>query len=97
MSNYIEIFDWIKGLAKPDNFDQYRILASQPIGSGLGPQVDATLTILDSDLKSNVEFYFNDIFPKELSGFNLDYTMEDVRYITADVKFSYNSFTYKIV
>ena len=97
MANYIEIFDWIKGLAKPDNFDQYRILAEQPIGSGLGPQVDATLTILDSDLKANIEFYFNDIFPKELSGFRLDYTMEDVQYITADVQFSYNSFTYKIV
>jgi len=97
MANYIEIFDWIKGLAKPDNFDQYRILAEQPKGSGLGPQVDATLTILDSDLKANIEFYFSDIFPKELSGFKLDYTMEDVQYITADVQFSYNSFTYKIV
>jgi hypothetical protein len=97
MANYIEIFDWIKGLAKPDNFDQYRVLSQQPKGSGLGPQVDATLTILDSDLKANIEFYFSDIFPKELSGFKLDYTMEDVQYITADVQFSYNSFTYKIV
>ena len=72
-------------------------MAEQAPGTGLGPQVDATLTILNANLKPNVEFYFTDIFPKELSGFRLDYTMEDVQYITADVEFSFNSFTYKIV
>lgn len=95
MDNYREIFDWIQGLGKPDNFDQYKNLASQPNGSGLGPQVDATLTVLDKDLKPNIDFYFYDVYPTELSGFKLDYTLDDVQYITADVEFSYREYTYK--
>ena len=93
--NYTEIFDWIQGLGKPDNFDQYRILESQPAGSGQGPQVDASLIILDADLKPNFEFTFYDVYPTELSGFRLDYTMNDVEYITADVEFSYREYVYK--
>lgn len=94
--NYREIFDWIQSLGKPENFDQYRITAEQSPASGLGPQVDATLTLLDrSELKANIEFYFHDLYPTELSGFKLDYTLDDIQYITADVEFSYTLFTYK--
>jgi hypothetical protein len=95
--NYREIFDWIQGLGKPDNFDQYRILAEQPVGSGDGTQVDANLVILDADLKPNIEFHFYDLYPTELSGFRLDYTLNDVEYITADVEFSYREYNYKKV
>ena len=95
LDNYREIFDWIQGLGKPSNFDQYRILAEKRPGTGDGPQVDATLTILDSNLNPNVEFYFTDLYPTELSGFKLDYTLDDVQYITADVEFSYTQYTYK--
>ena len=95
MVNYREIFDWIQGLGKPDNFDQYAAVANQLTGSGAGAQVDATLTILDSDLQPNLQFYFYDLYPTHLSGFELDYTLNDVEYITADVEFSYREYNYK--
>jgi hypothetical protein len=97
LANYREIFDWIQGLGKPDNFDQYRILAEQPTGSGKGPQVDANLIILDADNKPNIEFHFYGLYPTNLSGFRLDYTLTDEEYITADVEFSYREYNYKMV
>ena len=95
MVNYREIFDWIQGLGKPDNFNQYAAIVNQPAGSGTGAQVDATLTILDSDLQPNLQFYFYDLYPTQLSGFELNYTLNDVEYITADVEFSYREYNYK--
>jgi hypothetical protein len=95
--NYREIFDWIEGLGKPTNFDQYAKLANNSLASGLGPQVDGSIIILDSSLKPNIRFDFFDLYPTHLSGFKLDYTLEDVEYITADVEFSYRQYTYTML
>jgi hypothetical protein len=95
LENYREIFDWIQGIGKPSNFDQYRLLAANPVESGLGPQVDATLTLLDLNLSPNIEFYFHDLYPTALSGFKLDYTLQDPPAVTADVEFSFTQYTYK--
>lgn len=97
LDNYREIFDWIQGLGKPANFDQYKTLAAQGGASGLGPQVDASLIILNADMDPNIEFHFYDVYPTNLSGFKLNYTDDDVNYITADVEFSYREYNYKIL
>jgi hypothetical protein len=93
LKNYTEIFDWIQGLGKPDNFDQYKNLYDQGLGSGT--QVDANILILDANGQPNIRFDFYDVYPTDLSGFKLDYTLSDVEYITAEAEFSYREYTYK--
>jgi hypothetical protein len=94
MQNYTELFDWIQAIGKPDTFTQYANLVNEPKGSGLGPQVDAQLLILDANLKAFIRFDFIDLYPAELSGFTLDYTLEDVEYVTAEVTFKYREYQY---
>ena len=95
MDNYLEIFDWITGLGSTLNFDQYAAMADAPFGSGDGTQVDATLTVSNSNNVPNIEFHFYDLYPFNLSGFKLDYTAEDVQYLTATVDFAYTQYVYK--
>ena len=44
MSNYIEVFNWIKGLSFPENFGQYRIIAN----SQEGLRTDISIKVLNS-------------------------------------------------
>ena len=92
MENYFEIFDWMEGLGKPTNYEQYADLVAKN-RDGEGPQVDGSLLILNSqsEISRTVKFY--DLWPTELSGFDLDYTLEDVEYVTATVSFIYRQYT----
>lgn len=97
LDNYREIFDWLEGLGKPSNYDQYRVLAEAEPGTGEGPQVDATLSILNSRDQPSIQFMFEDLAPISLSGFKLAYTMENTEYITAEVEFQYTLYRYKVL
>jgi hypothetical protein len=94
MKNYTEIFDWMKGLGKPSNFDQYRVLAEKNPMSGEGPQVDASLTVMNASSHPIIRFDFYDMYPNDLSGFTFDYTDTDVQFVTANARFSYRQYTY---
>lgn len=91
MENYFEIFDWMQGLGKPSNYGQYASLVERG-RDGEGPQVDGSLIIFNSqsDITRTVNFY--DLWPAELNGFDLDYTLEEVQYVTATVSFIYTQF-----
>lgn len=95
MDNYLEIFEWIQGIGKPTDFAQYAALAGTEIGSGQGVQVDGNLILLNSTNQPNVKFNFIDLYPVNLSGFELDYTVENVPYLTSVVTFSYRQYTYE--
>lgn len=92
MDNYFEIFTWMQGLGKPQNYDQYKRLAAAAPGSGEGPQVDGTLHILNSQSDPSRVIQFYDMWPTELSGFELDYTLDQIEYVTATVTFIYTQF-----
>ena len=50
---------------------------------------DGTLQVLNSNLISNFQIVFKDLFPYSLSTLSFDATLTDVKYFTADVKFKY--------
>lgn len=97
MKDYLEIFEWAQGLGKPTNYEQYAALANALPGSGDGPQVDGSLTVLDSEGKAKIQFTFIDMFPTNLSGFKFDYTLDSHEFITASVDFSYRQYTYTLL
>lgn len=92
--NYFEIYNWLVKLGFPNNFDQYAAIASAAPGSGQGTVSDATLTILNSSMRPNLEVILHDLFPVSISDANFTTADTTVDYVTATVefKFTYLSF-----
>lgn len=91
MSNYIEIFDWMKKTSFPENFDQYKNISEDV----LGLKSDITIKILNSHKNPSVQIDYYDCFPINLSSVLLDTTQSDVSYPEATVTFRYNYFDVK--
>lgn len=91
LDNYNEMLNWIKGIAFPNSFTQYRTAAVAPNRDGL--YSDATLSILTSSANPSVEYGFIDMFPISLSGIRVNSQDQDVDYLAASVIFKIRDFT----
>ena len=89
MNNYIEVFNWIRGLGFPDSHDQYKELEDQPSYTGGGIYSDATLTILSSAMNPNVRIEIKDLFPVTLSPIEMNSTQADIDYLEATASFRF--------
>jgi hypothetical protein len=95
LENYLEIFNWIRGLGYPESLSEIYDWQGgvenflQPRNSELNLYSDATLQVLTSKENPNFKIIFQDMFPTELSTLNFDATKEDIQYFTADVTFKY--------
>ena len=95
LENYLEIFNWIRGLGYPESLKEIYDWQDdvenfpQPDQSQLNLYSDATLQILTSSNNPNFKIMFQDMFPVELSTLNFDATSEDVAYFTAEATFKY--------
>ncbi len=95
LENYLEIFNWIRGLGYPESLKEIYDFQGgvenflQPPNSDLNLFSDATLQILTSHENPNFKVVFQDMFPTELSTLNFDATNEDIQYFKADVTFKY--------
>ena len=84
MDNYLEIFNWINELGKPQSFDQY---------TKVNNFSDGSILLLSSNNNPKIRISFEDMFPLSLSPLNFDVTQSDVEYLEADVMFRYKLFT----
>lgn len=89
MNNYIEVFNWMKGIAFPNNFNQYKNLEA----SEYGLLTDISIVIMNSHKNANISVNFVDCFPVNLSDVTLDTTQTDVIYPQATVTFTFKDFT----
>ena len=63
----------------------------------LGPIFsDATLNVLTSKNRANIEVRFSDVFPQSLSGLNFNQQADDVSYLTASVTFKYKIYEFAL-
>ena len=61
----------------------------------LGPIFsDATLNVLSSKNRANIEVRFSDVFPVSLSSLNFDQAADDINYLTATVSFKYKIYEF---
>ena len=97
MINYLEVYKWIRGLTKPERFEQYAELVEVPLITGEGQTSDVGVHVLSSTEEPKLEFVFHDAFPSSLTGFQLKSTNPDVIYVTCDVVFQYSTFSVKQV
>ena len=95
LDNYLEIFNWMVALGRPESFNQYT-LAPRPFLSTeqLKDTItsDITLTVLSSAMNTNVEFTLRDCFPVSLSNITMTSSASDIEYVTATATFALTDF-----
>lgn len=89
LKNYLEIWNWIIALGKPENFEQYRAIQDKPMYTGEGIYSDISLMILSSTKMPNYEVTYVDAFPVQLSDMVFNTTDNNVNYIEASATFKY--------
>jgi hypothetical protein len=96
LGNYIEIHNWLKGIAFPDEFQQFADI-SDPVKeqTGDGVESDGYLMVLSSAMNPLIRIDFENLFPINLGGIRLDSRDASIEYIesTVDFKFSKYKFT----
>lgn len=97
LTNYIELYDWLKGLGFPENFDQAKTVYKHSTKNLMvdGATSTGTLTILNSDMSSVAVVTFYDLFPVGISRISFDSRNTDIKYIDATATFMYRSFDIK--
>jgi hypothetical protein len=95
LENYMEIYNWIRGLGYPESLQEiYDFQTSNPVfqqpdKSQMNLYSDGTLQVLTSKENPNFKITFKDMWPYSLSTLQFDATSEDIQYFTADVTFKY--------
>ena len=93
MENYLEIFNWIKGITRIDNFDD-SVWGNEVAAPMSDDKVysDGTLTILNSAMNPNRFVKFKDMFPTSLGDLPFRTDLSDVDYIECTATFKYRMF-----
>ena len=97
LNGYFELYDWIKALGKPENFNESKVIYTTPRYDKNAIYSDATLVILDGNMNPNISIQFYDVLPVYLSGFTLETDAKDIQFITASMKLAYRSYDYVYV
>lgn len=94
MANYLELFDWMKGLGFDESTDQYEKL--RQMRTNLRPQggvsSEGRLLILNSNYNPKLEVSFVYLQPLSISSLDFDTRTTDVEYLTCTATFSYDYF-----
>jgi len=95
LKNYMEIFNWIRGLGTAQSlneFDDLQKRSTVKLERGQNIYSDGTLHVLSNNLISKFKVVFDDLFPVSLSTLNFDATDTTNEYFTAEVTFKYTIF-----
>ena len=95
MQNYTIIQKWLRGLGVPDSFasrTEFERLNRNNADGQYMPFTDATLFILNSNMKNVVQIKFEDVYPVSLNTIRFETTGQDTDYFVAEVTFKYKSY-----
>jgi len=94
LENYILIQKWLRGLGVPDSFADRQLFEKQnTTNDGIyNPNTDATLFVLNSNLKTIAQIKFEDVYPINLNTLRFEATTTDTDFFTAEVTFKYKSY-----
>lgn len=97
MENYIELHNWMVGMAFPYSYSERQALENRTEGDSNGIYSDATVGVLNSTMNANLLFHFEDIFPTNLSEIQMDIRNTDVVYVEATATFRHKRFTIETI
>lgn len=95
LQSWNAISEWMRGIAFPENFEEYKNLKhlSRFSENVQFPQyADAELIVLSSTNKQTVKVQFKDLFPISLSGINFDVRLGSDTIMTASATFKYKRY-----
>lgn len=87
MTAWDELHNWMIGLTKPQDTEQYLNLTE-----GEGLYSDATITMISNNRVPIRQFTFLNMFPQSLGAISMDTKNSDIEFVTLDVTFRYESF-----
>lgn len=102
LSGWNDVFNWMTGLGRPVDDQQYANLAANSVVGGATtygtrpPYSEMTLNIYTSKNNIQAQYKFVDTFPIELEPIELSYeeSADNVLRCTASFKYSYYTYTY---
>lgn len=96
MHNYKEVFNWLSGIAFPENNNQYSdFINSQGNLSELQKLYsDAKLIVLGNNLTPIQTISFIDTYPVNLGSLTFTTTDSDINYLTATLTLNYTRFEF---
>lgn len=93
MSNYMEIYNWIRQTGFPEKYEERQEIERYPISSGLGLRSDITIMILNNSKTAIFTCTVKDAFPVMLSDIEFNSTNQDTQYLTCRAMFMYTNYT----
>jgi hypothetical protein len=89
MKNWLSIYDWIIALGVPTMGDREALSKLQSEGA---ERTSAVLTVLTGAMNAQLNFYFNEVWPLNLSSIEFNSTSTEVDYVIANVSFRYDNY-----
>lgn len=96
IENFLEIHDWMRALGTPSDYNERtQWLKDQPREktrfnfTNLEHTSDATLIVLNNNMKANFKIVFKDMFPVELTPLEFDVSGSDNDFFKAEATFRY--------
>ena len=72
-----------------ENDNREKLIKRQNEGT---ERTSAVLTVLTSNMNAQINFFFNEVWPLNLSSIDFNTTGTDVDYVTATVSFRYDTY-----
>lgn len=94
LENYMILHNWIRALGTPDDTEERRAFRRKMIQLFDNDELtaDGTLTVLNSNFKSNFNVVFMGLIPTNLSALEFSATVDGTEYATASVSFRYDKY-----
>ena len=91
LKNYMAIHNWLTGLGFPESAEDFKAETTAPDTSrDLNLQFsDGSLTIQNSNFRTNAIVRYKDMFPTSLTSLEFDTGVTDIQYFTAEATFKY--------
>lgn len=100
LTNYLEVYEWINDLGRPNEFDGRETVLRQANSLravSTGFYSDGFVTLYDADLNAKVKVVFEDLWPTYLGELAVEATDAGLTYVSCDVKFQYTLFDIEIL
>ena len=91
LKNYMAIHNWMTGIGYPESLGDFKTETTADDGSrDMNQQFsDGSLSILNSNYRTNAIVKFKDLFPTSLTSLEFDTSVTDIQYFTAQANFKY--------
>lgn len=102
-NSWFAVYNWLIGIGKPDNYQQYANLTANATINGVNttgirpPYSDAQLIIYTSKNNPQLQFTFADCFPVEIGPVPLDYGRSADDVISCSATFRYTTYQFNPV